>query len=223
MAQRLMFVSLCSGFLGLVVALISVPAQAQQFSADLVNTSAGGETAGRPARLRVSGGKVRIETPEFSDGFFLIETTDHAYFVRPAARTFMDARQSSRLTRWFVTVDPADPCHQWQAMAKLAGATEQGEGWRCERTGREIIEGRSVDVVSATASPNREVVGWIDPELKFPLKVRMENGMTVVVTNIRYDAQPPNLFEIPSNFHKFDPNALIERIKHSDVWVEAPR
>ena len=218
-----MLVSLCSGFLGLLGSLFCAPAQAQQFSADLVSPSAGGGTTARPARLRVADGKVRIETPEVPDGFFLVEAPEHAYFVRPAVRIFMDARQSSRLTQWFVPLDPADPCRQWQAMAKLAGATEQDGEWRCERIGPDTIEGRGVEMVRTVAPQNREVVVWIDSQLKFPLKVRLKDGVTIVVSNIKYEAQPAGLFEIPASFHKFDPSVLIERIKQSDVWVEAPR
>jgi hypothetical protein len=60
------------------------PALAQEFSASLVRTQAGGHPV--PAgRLMVRDGNVRIETPELPDGFFLIDSTKHAaYFVRPA-------------------------------------------------------------------------------------------------------------------------------------------
>ena len=92
------------------------PAQAQQFSADLVTI--GGDGVAAPAgKLRVDGDKVRIETPEFADGFFLIDAAKPvALFVRPAARIFMEARQSSRLTQVFVPVDPQAPCRGWRSM-----------------------------------------------------------------------------------------------------------
>src|ERR1700722_5231549 len=82
-----------------------VPASAQQFSADLVTLR--GDGASAPAgRLRVSSDKVRIETPELADGFFVVEgAKPAAFFLRPAAKLFMDARQSSRLSRIFVPVE----------------------------------------------------------------------------------------------------------------------
>ncbi len=63
--------------------------------------------------------KARIETQRaLPDGFFLIDAArPAAYFVRPGAHVFMDAKQSSPLTRMFVPVDPDDPCRQWLAMA----------------------------------------------------------------------------------------------------------
>src|SRR5580658_7647118 len=98
----------------------AVAAQAQPFSADIVTRH---DDVSAPAgRLRVLDGKVRIETTEHPDGFFLVDTVKpSAYFVRPGARLYMEARQSSRLTRLFVPVDPDVPCRQWQAMARLAG------------------------------------------------------------------------------------------------------
>jgi hypothetical protein len=197
------------------------PAQAQHFSADLVRTSVDGGAAASFGKLGVSDETVRIETPDFPDGFFLVDGASRtAYFARPGERVFMDARQSSRLTQLFVPLDLGEPCLQWQAMAKLAGAAEGDEPWRCDRVGEEKVGGRDVVVYRATPSPGREIVGWIDPKLKFPLRIRLENGMSISVENIREEPQPAGLFEIPSNFGKFDPQALLKRIKQSDVWVE---
>jgi hypothetical protein len=195
-------------------------AGAQQFSADLVIMPRDGGAAAAPAgKLRVFDDKVRLETPEFADGFFLVDGASRtAYFVRPAARVFMDARQSSRLTRMFVPVDPEDPCRQWQAMAKLAGSADQGD-WRCERTGEETIGGRSAIVYRAASASGPELVGWIDAARKFPLRIKTEEGAIITAENIRDEPQPAPLFKIASDFRKFDPESLIQRIKQSDVWV----
>ncbi len=203
--------------------LFGGPVQAQQFSADLVTTPAKDGATARPARLRVRDDKVRIETPDFPDGFFLMEATDRAYFARPSLRTFMDARQSSPLTQWFVSVDPGDPCRQWQAMAQLAGTAGDGEGWHCEPAGQDKIDGRRADKFHVTAPPNRDITGWVDPELRFPVKIRLDENSTVSVVNIQQQPQSAQLFEIPPGFRKFDPQLLIERIKQSDVWVEPPK
>lgn len=48
-----------------------------------------------------------------------------------------------------------------------------------------------------------------------------ENGSdTVTVADIREGAPPPALFAVPPDYGNFDPQQLIERIRHSDVWVE---
>ena len=194
-------------------------AHAQQFSADLVIVRHEGAAAEPAGKLHVLGGKVRLETPELADGFFLVDgATPAAYFVRPATRVFMDARQSSRLTRMFVPVDPDDPCRQWQAMAKLAGSADHGD-WRCERAGEETIGGRSAITFQAASTRGRELVGWIDAALKFPVRIKTQDGAVITAENVRDEPQPAQLFEIGSGFRKFDPQALIKRIKQSDVWV----
>jgi len=192
-------------------------AQAQQFSADIVmQREAATAQAGR---LRVLDSKVRMETPEFADGFFLIDAaTPTAYFVRPGARIYMDARQSSRLTQLLIPVDPAAPCRQWQVMAHLAGVVEQG-GWRCQRTGEGVIDGRQTIVFRAVSGSGQVYVAWIDRERKFPLRIKADDGMVIAVENIRDEKQSAASFELPPALRKFSPEALIERIKQSDVWV----
>jgi hypothetical protein len=198
----------------------AAPAQAQQFSADLVRKQGTAERA--PAgRLSVVGAKVRIETPDLPDGFLLIDgTAPTAYFVRPAVRVYMDARQSSPLTRWFVSVDPEDPCRQWQAMARLAG-TDQGD-WRCERAGEDIVAGRRAIVFRAMSGASEQFLGWIDPVYKFPLQIKTGDGAIVTADNIQDMPQPPQPMQIPQSFRKFDPEMLLRQIKQSDVWVTSP-
>jgi hypothetical protein len=170
-------------------------------------------------RLFVLDDKVRIETPELADGFFLMDgAKPAAYFVRPATRIYMDARQSSRLTSLFVPVDPDDPCRQWQAMARLSSAAETGD-WRCERIGGETIGGREAIAYRAFSAERERFTGWIDRLRRFPVRIKTEDGAIFAVENIRDDAQPAQRLEIPAGFRKFDPEGLIQRIKQSDVWV----
>jgi hypothetical protein len=224
MAKGLMIASM-SGRAGLgLLALVGLlmcgraPAQAQQFSADL-SIRQGDGPAAAAGKLRVFDARVRIETPDLADGFFLIDgATPTAYFVRPAVRVLMEARQSSRLIRLFVQVDPNNPCRQWQAMARLAGVVDQGD-WRCERSGEETIGGRDVIAYRAVSTSGREFFGWIDPVLKFPLRIKTEDGVVITAENVGDEPQPAGLFEVPQGFRKFDPEALIRQIKQSDVWV----
>ena len=195
-------------------------AQAQQFSADIVMRH--GDEPKPAGHLSVRDGKVRNETAEHADGFFLVDATGpSATFVRPGARVFMDAGQSSRLTRLFVPVDPDAPCRQWQAMARLAGVAGEGD-WRCERTAEETIEGRSTVVFKVVSGAGQETVGWIDRELRFPLRIKTEDGALLALAAIKDGSQPASSFEIPATFRKFSLDALMERIKQSDVWVAQP-
>jgi hypothetical protein len=188
-----------------------------QFSADL--TSRQGDAAAPAGRLSVIDGKVRLETPELADGFFLIDgAKPSAYFVRPASRVYMEARQSSRLTRLFVPVDPYDPCRQWQTMARLAGVADQAD-WHCERIGEDVIGGRPATAYRAVSAASEQILGWIDPEYRFPLQIKTQDGAVITAENIRDIPASAQPLEIPQGFRKFDPELLIERIKQSDVWV----
>lgn len=190
---------------------------ATDFSADIVSRDAAGAQVGAGGKLYVAGGKVRIETPESTGGYFLIDGTA-ALFVRPAQQTFTDARQSSRLTRMFIPVDPGNACLQWQVAAKIAGI--EGE-WHCELIGAAMLDGRPTTEchVAAARDASRR---WIDTSVGFPIRVRMEDGTSFTLENIRLGAQSADLFTIPPSYRKRDPQALIEHIKHSDVWVEGP-
>jgi hypothetical protein len=198
----------------------SVPAKAQALSADIVMMR--DEVVLPVGRLWALDGKVRIETSEFANAFFLVDVSKpSAYFVRPAMHIYMDARRSSRLTRLFVPVDPNDPCWRWQRMAQLAGVAGE-QDWRCEQIGEEMIDGRNTTVFRASFAPGQQYLGWIDRTQKFPLRIKTEDGATVALKGIRDEAQPASAFELPPDLRKFSPEALVERIKQSDVWVSQP-
>jgi hypothetical protein len=194
------------------------PAHTPPFSADLVVQQ--GSAAPAPAgRLFVLDDKVRIETPELADGFFLIDgAKPAAYFVRPAVRIYMDARRSTRLTSLFVPVDPGDPCPRWQALARLADAADMGD-WRCEPLGEQTIGDRKTIAYRAVSANREQFTGWIDPVRKFPVRIKMADDAIITAENVRDEAQPSQSLEIPSNFRKFDPESLLRQIKQSDVWV----
>jgi len=215
--SRLLIRSMVGGF-----ALSGGSLQAQQFSADLVSTGTHGRAVVARGKLYVSTDKVRIETPELPDGFLLVDR-DSAHFVRPAARLFMDAKQSSRLTQVLVAVDPDDPCARWQAMATIAGAADRGGQWRCNRIGPDTVADRATIKYEATSPRHQASTVWIDPTLRFPVRLLTEGAAGIELSNIREAPQPGHLFEIPVTYRKFDPQALIDRIKDSDVWVLPPQ
>jgi hypothetical protein len=53
--------------------------------------------------------------------------------------------------------------------------------------------------------------------------VRLSDGATFTLENIQVAAQSADLFTIPPTYRKLDPQSLLERIKHSDVFVESPQ
>jgi|HubBroStandDraft_5_1064220.scaffolds.fasta_scaffold258676_1 hypothetical protein len=171
------------------------------FSADIVKRDARGAAVGPPGKLRVRDGKTRIDTPDAEDGFFLTDSTaGTAVFVRSAQPVFMDAKQSTPLTRVFVRVDPHDPCPQWRAASLIADAAS-AKTWHCAAT---------------------QEAARIDSALQFPIAWRTPDGGTVRLENIRREVPPAELFAVPAGYRKLNAEALLERIKHSDVWAPAP-
>jgi len=192
----------------------------RQFSAGFLTSKPSGDAVGAPGKIYVDASKVRIETSDLPDSYFLIDGgVPTAYLVRPQARVFMDAKQSSQLTRLFLPLVDDDPCPQWETMAEVAGIPNQSGHWSCKAVGQETVEGRSTVKFEAT-SPRGVSAGWIDTELKFPLKIETEDGTVFALRNIQEGPQPADLFVVPASYKKFDPRLLIERLKHSDVLVE---
>ena len=208
--------------LGLVagIAAAGTRAQAQEFSADLVNLDAAGQSVSLNGKVFVSGHRVRIETADVPGGFFLVDCDqDAAYFVRPSQGIYMDAKQSSRLAQLLVPLEPGDPCQTWQAMARIAGAAEKG-AWRCERIGPDPVAGRDALKYAITSPQGRRSDGWIDVRLGFLMRLKDDAGTGLQLAKLTEGPQPASLFELPSAYRKFDPLRLIEQIKKSDVWVE---
>lgn len=203
------------------LSMFGAAAQAQQFSAALVDLNADGtpHQPGDGGRLSVSGPKVRIDRADASGTRFLVDIDQKtAYAVAPMQRLYMDAKQSSILTELMVPVDPANPCAQWQAMAQVAGDTD-GQ-WHCEVAGSEDLDGHPTTKVAMTSPRGVKRIGWIDVRLKFPLKIEASDGEVIALRDIVEAPQPAHLFEIAGSFRKYDPAQLIARIKQSDVWVE---
>jgi hypothetical protein len=200
----------------------AAPAEVEppSFSADIVSLDAGGARRAAAAKLHVANHKTRIEMAGAADGFFLSDTdAGTALFVRSAQRLYLDARQSTLLTRIFVPVDPRNPCRQWQAAAATAGVPSTGE-WHCELIERASVNHREIIEYRVVTSDGQSNYGWVDRTIGFPVKWQAADGKMFVVESILLQAQPQSLFNIPSDYRKLDPQALLERIKHSDVWAE---
>jgi hypothetical protein len=203
--------------------IAQAPSPPPQFSADIIRRDASGAAIGPAAKLYVAGHKTRIDGIDASGGFFITDSeAESALFVRPAQHIYMDAEQSTPLTQIFIPVEPRDPCQQWQTAARIAGAASN-DGWRCVLIGSANIDNRETleyQVLSRGSAGSRR---WIESGLGFPVRSRTADGATTALENIRIESQPQSLFSVPPDYRKLDPRALIERIKHSDVWAEPAR
>jgi hypothetical protein len=58
--------------------------------------------------------------------------------------------------------------------------------------------------------------------LQFPVKVISADGSSLTLQHIQVAPQSAELFVVPRDYQAFDPRALVERIKQSDVWAAPP-
>jgi hypothetical protein len=203
----------------LVAVLIPNAAFAQQFSADLSRQDAAGQIT--KGRLQVAGDKIRIEAPDLQNGFFLVRTdAKTVYFVQPDRGVFMDAKQSSILTELLVPVDPDAPCPQWQEMAAISGSAAGGAAWQCHRVGAEMEDGHTLVKYDMASPRGRHFSTWIDPQLRYVVRIQSYDGSTTELTNVQQAPQPDNAFLMPQGLRKFDPMQLLGIAQRSDVWVD---
>lgn len=207
-------------WIALAIAFFSLSARglespANEFSADIVSRDTRGGSAATVARLYASRGKVRIDAADAPDGFFLIDhDAASALWVRPGHRIYMNARQSSPLTQVFVPVDTANPCPQWRA-AFLDALDGRGvDHWHCES-----LQQAKFRIVTVGRAVDQRI---IDAKLQFPVKVISADGSSLSLEHIHVGHQSANLFAVPRDYQAFDPRALVERIKQSDVWAAPP-
>jgi hypothetical protein len=193
----------------------SLESPANAFSADIVSRDGHGGSAAAVARLYASRGRVRIEAAEVPDGFFLIDhDAASALWVRPGHRIYMNARQSSPLTQVFVPVDATNPCPQWRSAFLDALDGKGVDHWRCES-----LQQGKFRIVTVDQSVDQR---FIDAKLQFPVKMISADGSSLTLEHIHLAPQSAELFVVPRDYQAFDPRALVERIKRSDVWAAPP-
>jgi hypothetical protein len=126
------------------------------------------------------------------------------------------------LTRIFVRVDSRHPCRQWQAAAATAGVSSQDD-WYCEPIECAYGDRREIIKYRVVSSDRQTSYGWIDATIGFPVRWQTADGKLFVLESILLQAQPASLFSMPADYRKLDPQAPLERIKHSDVWADSPQ
>ena len=179
--------------------------------------------AGVPAtplgRLCVRGPQVRIQSSEAPSGFFLLDgRSAGGLFVLPAQRVFMDAGRATRLARLFAPVEPQAPCPGWQAV-EVAAATDAAGEWRCDGPRATTAGHLRQYRVRAPGQPAEE--RWVDEHLGIAVRVTAADGTTLTLEQTEGVADAA--FTVPEGFHRLEPGSLLKRLRHSDVWVEAPR
>ena len=188
--------------LGLVMALGTITLFAQEdFSGDMVSTSQGNE---HRAKIYATKDKIRFE-PEKQGamkGAVIVNFSTHMTDVlMPERKMYMEMPQGQGpgAQQWsrdlFRPSNLDDACSEW---AKLP----QNQGGSCKNLGGETVNGRSTVKFEGTNSRGETGYAWVDKKIAFPIKWEGKND-TRELQNIKEGSQPASLFEIPSDYQKF--------------------
>lgn len=174
----------------------------QDFSATMVNTEKGKASA--PAKMFVTKGKMRFEGQgeRGRSGTMIMNfATRTTTILMPEQKMYMEMASGTgpaaqRTGAFFHPSDAENACGDWQRLATKPGGT-------CRKVGNETVNGRNTVKYESTSAEGEVRHVWIDPQLTFPIKWEGKNGGGEL-QNIQEGTQPAGLFEIPSDFQKFD-------------------
>jgi len=177
---------------------------AQEFSADMVDTKQNGTTTS--GKIFVGKTKVRIETEDRPRGGGILiydMTQQHSYVLMPAQHMYMElgpGRGISRTSEFFRPPDIDNACPEWQ---KVATEVSKKPLSSCHKVGDDTVDGRAAVKYEGTSGEGDEGFAWIDRSLHFVIKWQGKNG-GMELRNIKEGSQSDSLFEVPSDYQKFD-------------------
>ena len=184
----------------ILLTLMTVVCQAQDFSADVVYTnvpgpqeSSTGTVAAAPApasRIFVSKANLRLESRGMTDLVMLVNAANHTTVVLyPEQKTYQKIGSSP--SQYFRSTDVENACTDWQAAAD--------KQLKCEKVGEDMVGGRkTIKYKNSVADGSAEYV-WIDSKLSYVIK--WDQGEAAAeLHNIKEGPQSADLFEIPKDY-----------------------
>ncbi len=202
----------------LLLGCSSLPALAQQFSADLIRLKPAGSVS---SKMLVSGDKMRLEAG--SGQRSLIEIVDlkqqTGYMLLPENKTYTVLQPGgiSPMTPFFHPADPEDACSAWEKAVNRPGT--------CKKVGDETINGREAVKYTGTTQNGDTGSAWVDRKLRFVIKWEGRVS-SAELHNIKEGPQSAALFEIPKEYSKADtraPRQQSDKKKAKGSSVPAPK
>lgn len=195
-----------------LAALLSVGAaavgQAASFSAEVVETSPGGERTGT---FQIQDGSYRYELA--GGGESMIVTKDAATgqmrLLRPSAKQYVEAGPDDPLSR----LADLFGCYAYYARIGEISAegTESIHGVPCTK-----------NVVSMNGQVH--VIGWYAEDLQFPLKVELPvYSKTIELRNVRPVPQGPDLAALPEGYQPMERREEVQVPDWAAKVAEAPQ
>lgn len=193
-------------FCTVLLPLLSASLFAQEFSADFVNTSKDHRSNSGPSRIYVGKDKMRIETQDrgqMGPGAAIMDFPNaKTIILLPQQKMYMESMphmmQEHRM--WFRPDNADNACPQYESMIKKANPNDNVT---CRKIGPDVVNGRPA-IKYAGTSKNGSGYVWVDRQLRFVTKWQDDKGNSGELQNIKVGAQDASLFQIPSDYHKFD-------------------
>lgn len=187
--------------------VVSAPAFAQEFSADVTNRMAGGN---------VSTGKI-YQTPDKTrfdmTATFLGKTMDTRmiidrrarliYLIEPQQKTILINHALQLAGGQSGTNSPTtNPCED---LMRLISPMAAGQQFTCKLLGHETVSGRGADKWQMDSKwLGGPALLWVDAQVRTAIKWTLADGTSGELQNIRVGAQPASLFELPADYRRQD-------------------
>lgn len=204
----------CSVILLMVCfATIAVVAQ-EDFSATAVNVQAGKGPTNK-AKVYITKDKMRIEPTEQNGhgGAVIVNfSTQTSDILMPERKMYMELPQgqgpgASSMKGLFRIGNADDACGDWRRITSAKPTST------CRKIGSDTVNGRNTVKYEATSENGKSGNFWVDPKLRFPIKWQdSEHGGEL--QDIKEGSQPASLFEVPSEYQKFQMPAGMGNMQH---------
>jgi hypothetical protein len=202
--QRMM---LGCGLVGLLA--MALVAQAQDFSADVVN-----ERGGDLKKVYATKDKLRLDVAARNQTMgptvLIVDEAQNKWIVLMAERRmYMDSlpammRTPTMYMLWRVD-DVGDACSQWKKIAEQAGTNKN---WgSCTKVGSDTVNGRNTVKYEGVSSQGEKNHYWVDTKLHCVIKTDGSGG--IELRNIQEGSQAASLFEVPAGYTKMDMGGMM--------------
>ena len=194
------------GLIGILGAWwIAAPVSAQEFSADVFTTKTNGATQigkifhsekkDRVDGLMDRGGEKPVPTRMITDRESLV-----MYLIEPEEKLILVNATGQ-------TVKPKPIEQSCVELTRILGPLFARQGAvSCKKGGEETVNGRKTVKwdVQLPVGKDKTIVNtmWVDPQLKWAIRYRYQNGESGELQEIKVGPQPASLFELPKDYKR---------------------
>jgi hypothetical protein len=193
--------------------LLSLGLFAQEFSADFVSIGTDRSHSG-PSKIFVGKDKMRIEGSErgqMGGGAMIIDFANQkTLMLMPAQKMYIESMPQMKMQEKNMLFRPDDPNNACPQFLSLVKKHNPNENATCRKVGEDTVNGRATIKYAGTSNNGSGFV-WIDPKLRFVVRWLDDKGDGTELRNIQEGTQDARLFEVPSDYHKFDMQQMQQR------------